>query len=119
MKAPFIWDRYSDQPYPIKDKVYKKQMRKKHLWDYLPLLFTNLIFFPLSILLMPFYKSKEVDKANFYGMGVDLDKGEAQIELIEELGVKHLLIRMPLWEMDRVEEYVNFAYSIYCKIENI
>ena len=109
MQAPFIWDKYSDQPYPLKDKTYKKKMRKKHLWDYVPLLLSNLVFFPLSILLMSFYKGKEIDKSNFYGLGVDLDKGKAQIELIEELGVKHLLIRMPLWEMDRVEEYVAFA----------
>jgi len=111
MQTPFIWDNYSDQPYPIKDKVYKKKMRKKHLWDYVPLLLSNLIFFPLSILLMPFYRGKEIDKANFYGMGVDLDKGEIQKELIDELGVKHLLVRMPLWEMHRVEEYVAFAKS--------
>ncbi len=109
MKAPFIWDKYSDQPYPIKDKVYKKQMRKKHMWDYIPLVLTNIIFFPLSILLMTLFKGKQVPRKSFYGMGVDLDKGAIQKELIEELGVKYLLIRMPLWEMDRVEEYVGFA----------
>lgn len=111
MKVPFIWDKYSDQPYPLKDKAYKKQMRKKHLWAYLPLFFTNIVLFPLSILLIPFLKGKTVDKENFYGMGVDLDKGQVQKELIEELGVKHLLIRMPLWEMHRVEMYVEFAKS--------
>jgi len=111
MKKPFIWDKYSDQPYPIKDKRYKKKMRKKHMWDYIPLVFTNLLFFPLSIVLMFLFKGKKVVDESFYGMGVDLDKGEAQKELIEELGVKYLLIRMPLWEMHRVEEYVSFARS--------
>jgi len=111
MKEPFIWDKYSDQPYPIKDKVYKKKMRKKHMWDYIPLFFTNIFFFPLSILIMSLFKGKKVGKESFYGMGVDLDKGEVQKELIEELGVKHLLVRMPLWEMHRVEEYVKFARS--------
>ena len=111
MKEPFIWDRYSDQPYPIKDKVYKKEMRTKHIWDYIPLFFINILFFPLGILLMSLFKGKKVGKESFYGMGVDLDKGEVQKELIEELGVKHLLVRMPLWEMHRVEEYVKFARS--------
>ena len=60
---------------------------------------------------MSFYKGKHIDRKNFYGMGVDLDKGEAQVELIDELCVKHLLIRMPLWQMDRVGEYVAFAKS--------
>ncbi|NOR56200.1 MAG: hypothetical protein GQ531_08320 [Sulfurovum sp.] len=111
MKAPFIWDQYSDQPYPIKDKIYKKNMRIKHFWDYFPLLLSNIIFFPLSILLMPWYRGQKVSENNFYGMGVDLDKGEAQKGLIEELGVKHLLVRFPLWEIDRIEEYVAFAKS--------
>jgi len=109
MKAPFIWDKYSDQPYPIKDKAYKKQKRRENLWDYIPLLLTNIIFFPLSILLMKFFKAQPIDPAEFYGMGVDLDKGDPQIALIQELGVKHILIRMPLWEMKRVDEYLDFA----------
>ncbi len=109
MKKPFIWDRYSDQPYPIKDKSYKKKMRKKHLFDYIPLLLTNLIIFPLSILLMRLFKEEKIVDKNFYGVGVDLDKGEIQVELIEELRVKHILVRMPLWEMSRVDEFVEFA----------
>ncbi|PHS41746.1 MAG: hypothetical protein COB07_01500 [Sulfurovum sp.] len=111
MKTPFIWDKYSDQPHLLKDKVYKKMMRKKHRWDKIPLYLSTLIFFPLSIMLMPLFKGKKVDKKDFYGMGVSFDKGEVQKELIEELGVKHLLVRMPLWEMDRIEEYVTFVKS--------
>jgi len=111
MKAPFIWDKYSDQPYPIKDKAYKKMMRKRHVWDYIPLLLTNLILFPLSIILMPLFKGNNVDKEGFYGMGVDLNKGEVQKDLIEELGVKHLLVRIPLWKMDRIDDYVAFIKS--------
>jgi hypothetical protein len=111
MKPPFIWDRYSDQPYPIKDKIYKNKMRKKSLWAFIPLFFTNIIIFPLGVVLMRLFKGKEIDKSGFYGMGVDIDKGSLQAELIDELGVKHLLIRMPLWEIDRVGEYVAFAKS--------
>lgn len=111
MNEPFIWDNYSDQPYPLKDKAYKKKMRYHHLWSYVSLFLTNVILFPLSILFMPFYKGKKRAINDFYGMGVDIDKGEIQKELIEELGVKHLLIRMPLWQMDRVDKYVAFAKS--------
>lgn len=111
MKTPFIWDKYSDQPYPIKDTVYKKKMRKKQLFSYVPLFLSNIILFPLAIISMKLFKGIKVDKKAFYGMGVDLDKGEVQKELIEELGLKHLLIRMPLWDMDRIDEYVAFAKS--------
>ncbi|MEA1879402.1 MAG: hypothetical protein U9N11_01980 [Campylobacterota bacterium] len=111
MREPFIWDKYSDQPYPLKDKIYKKKMRKKHMWAYIPLLITNIFLFPLTVLIMKIFKGQTIDKKFFYGMGVDVDKGDVQKELIEELGVKYLLIRMPLWEMHRVEEYVIFAKS--------
>lgn len=111
MRHPFIWDKYSDQPYPLKDKKYKKQMRKKHMWEYIPLFITNIFLFPFTVLIMNFFKGQQIDKESFYGMGVDVDKGAVQQELIEELGIKYLLIRMPLWEMHRVEEYVEFAKS--------
>ena len=109
MTPPFLWDHHSDQPYPLKDKAYKKMMRKKHSFDYVPLFLSNIILFPLSILLMNFLKGRKVDEDHFYGMGVDLDKGDIQIELIEELGVQHVLVRMPLWEMHRIDAYLNFV----------
>ncbi|RUM64496.1 MAG: hypothetical protein DSZ05_07405 [Sulfurospirillum sp.] len=107
MKAPFHWDGYSDQPYPLKDKRYKKTMRRRYLKDYLPLLAINLLFYPLSLLAMPFMKSETVAK-DIYGMGVDLDKGHVQFDLIEELGVEHILVRVPLWEMARIDAYRDF-----------
>ena len=111
MKAPFIWDEYSDQPYPIKDRAYKTKMRKKTLLDSFVLLLINIIIFPLSILLMKFFKSNKSDYSDFYALGVDVDKGSIQKELVDELGVNHLLIRMPLWEMHRIDKFVEFSKS--------
>jgi hypothetical protein len=111
LKKPFVWDHYSDQPYPLQDRAYKKRMRRKHWWALVPLLLVTIIFFPLAIVLMPFFRGKRVEAEEFFGMGVDLDKGSEQIALIEELGVKHLLVRMPLWEMERIDDYVAFARS--------
>jgi len=111
MKEPFVWDRYSNQPYPIKNRAYKKAMRKKNAFSYILLLLTNLIFFPIALMAMPFLKGQKPNVKEFFGMGVDLDKGKEQVGLINELGVKHLLIRMPLWQIDRVDEYVEFAKS--------
>ncbi len=112
MKTPFKWDSYSDQPYPIKDKAYKKKMRKKYIFDNIILVLTNIVMLPVSLFFMFFLKGKEnPEKRDFFGMGVSLEKGDIQRELIDELGVKHLLIRMPLWEIARVDEYVEFAKS--------
>jgi hypothetical protein len=105
-KKPFIWDNYSDQPHVIKDKTYKKSMRKKYLFDYIKLFFTSIVVLPISILVMKFFKANEKLE---YGISVNLDKGDAQYELIEELGIKYLLIRMPLWEIEKIDKYVDFA----------
>jgi len=112
VKQPFVWDPHSDQPHPLKDNAYKQKMRKKVWLDTLKMGLEALAFFPVALLTMPFVKGKNHGDGNsFYGMGVDIDKGEIQKELIEELGVKHLLIRMPLWEMHKIDAYVAFAKS--------
>ncbi|WP_072682428.1 hypothetical protein [Arcobacter sp. LA11] len=105
-KNPFIWDYYSDQPHVIRDKKYKKSMRKKHVFDYIKLFFTSIVVLPISIILMKLFKSNtELE----YGIGVNFDKGEEQYKLIEELGIKYLIVRMPLWEIEKIDEYVDFS----------
>jgi len=111
LTPPFRWDSYSDQPYPLKDKAYKKKMRIANLWDTLTMVFTNIILFPLSVLLMRFWKGGEVLGGDFIGMGVDRTAGDTQVALINELGIKHLLIRLPLWDMGRIDDTVEFARS--------
>jgi len=108
----FIWDKYSDQPQVIKDKFFKRAMRKKELKDNLKLLFTSFIILPISILFMKFFKGKiELSNKEFIGLGVNLDKGDIQQELVEELGVHNLIIRLPLSDIKNIDLYVNFAQS--------
>lgn len=107
----FIWDSYSDQPQVIKDRAYKKQMKKRFLLDQIKILFTFILIFPLATILMKLFKAKKYDKNEFFGMSVNLDKGEEQVELIEELGVKNLLIRMPLSDINNIKKYLEFTKS--------
>jgi hypothetical protein len=107
----FKWDNNSDQPFPIKDKKYKRDIRKKNILEYISLLITNIIVFPIGMLLMHFFRSYQRIDNKFYSMGIDLNKGEIQKELIHELGVKSVLVRFPLWEMDRIDEYERFIKS--------
>ncbi|CAM4015178.1 hypothetical protein [Arcobacter cloacae] len=109
-KEPFIWDNYSDQPHVIKDKAYKKAMRKKHLKDFIKLFFSSIFILPIAIFLMKFFRGKnQASNEEFYGIGVNLDKGEIQHELVEELGVKNLIIRFPLRDIKNIDLYVEFA----------
>ena len=113
LKKPFMWDKYSDQPHVIKDKSYKTMMRKKYKFDFLKMVATTLVIFPLSVLVMKFFKKNcnNFKKESFYGIGVNLDKGDAQQQLVEELGVKSLLIRIPLNDTKNIDKYYDFIKS--------
>ncbi len=108
-KGQFVWDNYSDQPHVIKDKNFKKMMRQKHWFDYVKLLVINFFIYPISVLATPLFRSKSVDTTKFFGMSVNLDKGLEQVELIEELGCKNILIRVPLHDIANLKSYVEFA----------
>ncbi len=113
MEEHFIWDHYSDQPHIIKDRAFKKQARKKHILDFFLMFLSSFFILPYAFLTMFFQKgrAKRVKADEFYGMGVNLDKGNGQQALIEELGVKNLLIRLPLSDMQNLQAYYDFAKS--------
>ena len=46
---------------------------------------------------------------SFYGLCVNLDKGSEQFELIEELNIKSLQIRVFLQDINNIDNYVKFA----------
>jgi len=103
MKAPFTWDIYSDQPAQLKDKTYKKRMRKAALFSLSKTIFTALIVLPLSLVAMPFVKRKEIQSRDFFSIGADFEREpEASLALIEELGTQRVLLRIKLWELDKL-----------------
>ena len=109
MKEPFKWDNYSDQPVILQDKKYKKMMRKKEFTSLLKTFFTALFILPLSIVCMPFIKRKKITSATFFCMGVDFQREkELTKQLIHELGVQRILIRIKLWEMQSLAELQTF-----------
>jgi len=109
MKDKFAWDHYSDQPYQLKDRAYKKAMKKKHRKDLLPLLAFNLFFFPLGILVAFFYKGQPQPRERFFALCVNLDKGEEQAGLVKELDCSNIQIRMPLADIGKLQQYVDFS----------
>jgi len=104
MKAPFTWDNYSDQPAQLKDKSYKKEMRKRQLFSLIKTAITALVILPISLVAMPFVRRRVIKQSEFISLGVDYEK-EAQStdELLQDLAVKNILLRFKLWEMDKIE----------------
>lgn len=119
MDKNFPWDYHSDQPHILK-REDKKALRKGRGLDYFKLIATNLIYFPylfLKFLFVPNLRlgtnplpcSQPEVGNKFYGLCINLDKGRAQYELVEELGVKSLQIRVFLNDIENIDNYINFA----------
>lgn len=110
MKTPFAWDYYSDQPAIIRDKKLKRKMRLSALPSLIKTFLIAAVTLPFSVLTIPYLPHRRIDGDRFFGMGVNLDKEPSLSPgLVRELGVKNLLIRIPLWEIDRLDEYVAFV----------
>jgi len=112
LKAPFKWDSFSDQPYQLKDKPYKKKMRKREFISLLKTVLTALMILPFSLVAMPFVKRKQVKSADFFCIGVDFEREPTITQgLINELGVKRILLRFKLWEMEKLDELKDFILA--------
>jgi len=113
-RSPYQWDFYSDQPYPIKDKSYKKRIRIRAVPANLKLLFVNAIFLPLS-LLNYFFLSRfqtAIRSKSSIGLCVNLDKEPSPSpSLVSELGVRRLSLRIPLSDVENIDSYVDFIKS--------
>jgi DNA-directed RNA polymerase subunit N (RpoN/RPB10) len=110
------WDSYSNQPHIIKDKSKKREIYKKSLFSHLKLLFFNILIFPfifLAYILKLFHHDKSNhDTKDIFCMSINLENSiENEKELLDELGVKRILIRFPMWEMDRIEKYKEYIES--------
>ncbi len=109
MKKPFSWDHYSDQAALLHDKAYKKRMRKKELSSLLITYLLSFVMLPLAWLLMPFAKRKPIMSKTFFTLGIDFKrKSEATLKMLDELGVTSILVRIGLWEMEKIDDLKNF-----------
>ena len=112
MKEPFKWDDYSDQPVLLQDKTYKKTMRKKEFVSLVKTFITALFILPLSLVLMPFIKRKQITSSEFFCMGVDFQREpKLTAQLLDELDVERILVRIKLWEMESLEQLQTFIQT--------
>lgn len=113
LESPYQWDYFSDQPYSIKDKIYKKNIRWRALPANLKLLLINVLFFPFTLLKYFFMTRFLVNRSAVspkIGLCVNLDKEpELSPDLISDLGVKHLSLRIPLSDITNIDNYLVFA----------
>ena len=109
MRPPFEWDAHSDQPKIIIDQSFKRRARLSATSDYLKMFALSGAVLPIAGLKCPFLRGNVAHEKDIFGIGLSLDKGYQQLELTDELGVSHILVRLPLWDTGRITEYAAFA----------
>ena len=118
MKQPYRWDNYSDQPYPLQDKSYKKQMRKSQIGSLIKTFFISIFVLPFSLIMTPFLKRKNINSNEFFCLGVDFERNPIEsIEMLKELKVERILLRVKLWEMEKLPLLKDFI--LLCKDKKI
>ncbi|MCV6608715.1 MAG: glycosyl hydrolase [Campylobacterales bacterium] len=114
------WDPHSDQPYVDRDPVKKKKARLSQWDEMIKIVLLAFVFYPLGylygLIFQKISKRKKIKVENFFGIAVNLDKYPKETpELINELEVETLTVRVPLWEIEKIEHYENFIKSLKCK----
>ena len=111
IEHPSWWDPHSDQPYKLA-RSEKPRLKTANLNEYLRTAFCTLGSLPA--IAWHYARPKRIappTPSDFVGLGVSPDHGSHQAvsDLVEELGVQNLLLRVPSWHIDRLDYYLDFA----------
>lgn len=104
MQSPFAWDENSDQPYQLKNRAFKKSMRKK---KWVSLCLTHCImplllpFFALRALFLP---KRNLSMNEFFALCIAYEHDhKVQTQALLQLPAMPLLVRIGLWQMDELK----------------
>lgn len=108
---PEWWDPYSCQPYKMEDED-KPRSGAENLMEYAKTAGSTLVWLPRIIYQYAKLEKKpaNIPPERFVGLSIepDIEYLHAMQEMVEELGVKRLLIRIPSWDVDNTDAYVKF-----------
>lgn len=108
------WDYYSDQPYVL-NKIDKPRITRNSISESIKTLATLVGLSPA--LVWRYFMQRKTPSVHqvkdFAGLSVSPNKrhGSQISEMIDELDVKQLLIRIPVWKTHQIDDYINFAES--------
>lgn len=111
----FPWDHFSDQPRVLRDKKLKRNIYIRSSWQMLKsgLLLFILPFFLLVRLFRKSWQSKKVDRCIGVCVHVETEcEGKTIVplevvkELVDDLNVNQILVRIPLSDSENIESYI-------------
>ena len=111
---PDWWDPYSCQPYKMSD-VDKPRSGQGHLLEYAKVGAAALLGLPA--IAYQFLKLRKtpanISAKDFVGLSINADKPHrsATHEMVQDLGVQELLLRVPSWEIHKLDDYAKYIES--------
>ncbi len=113
----FSWNPYADQPHNIAPKKDRWRLHLKYAGSYLSLLPSNLAKLSPSLFLYWKYRQELYTKTVFledcFAVSVSMEetreKTKRIISSLKELGVAHTLFRLPSWEKEKMERFLELA----------
>ncbi len=112
----FPWDHQSDQPYIIRNRKLKRKIYLRASWQMFKsaLLFPLLPIFVLVLLVRKSWAKKNVDQCIGLSVHVETEcEGKTIVplkelkQMVEDLGVKQLLVRVPLSDRENFDTYID------------
>lgn len=108
---PEWWDPYSCQPYKMQDED-KPRSGLGNIFEYSKVAAANLVGLPAIAYQYLRLKKQAANTpaSDFVGLSIAPDEQyqSAIIEMVEELGVQQLLMRIPSWDTGALDDYVRF-----------
>ena len=112
IEHPAWWDPHSDQPFKL-SRQQKPRITAANLIELLRTGLSTTVLLPAIAWCYATQKrySKLPAIKEFAGLGISPERGNhnAIVELVAELGVERLLIRVPTWQVDQLDPYLRFA----------
>ena len=123
-RSSYAWDYYSNQPHVLNNNKLKRKIAFMSWFANLKIIASS----AYALFSGPYFyiKNKKLfeRKIDSFGLCVNLDKpvgsqklinNDELIEMIDELAVNNILVRIPLADFDNIEKYIRFIKSLQDK----
>ncbi|TET68847.1 MAG: hypothetical protein E3J56_10785 [Candidatus Aminicenantes bacterium] len=114
MSKTFLWNRFADQPHNVAPKKERFWNHFKYAATYISLFASNLRYASPVLALYRQYRKKmykeQVRIGAPFGVSVSPagERSEEVVEYLEEMGIRHCLVRIPSWEKEKLDIYERF-----------
>ena len=107
---PDWWDPYSCQPYKLASED-KPRLSAQNLWEYAKVFGTALAVSPVLMMrYLTLPKPSPPPMRDMAGLSINSDPQwrTPHQEMVQEIGVRNLLIRVPVWDMQNLEDTLRY-----------